>query len=385
MEDNKFFKEWKEVTLGDIYEIKQGKHLSLNELLDEGYVVYGANGKVGYYNNYMYEKPTLLVTCRGATCGSINLTGPKSWVTGNSMALIPREEVNINFMKYLLTYISFKDVISGSAQPQIIATTLKKKKLTIPPLNIQKKISGILEKAERVLEKRKEAIKLLDELVKSRFIEMFGGLSQNNKGWEEVELSNVCSVIHRYPTFYGMDYIKEGTPVIRIGNILSDGILEDNMENYIFVYDDVNKDFPLTTIELGDILMAVRGDGSAAKRIGLVTKEKLIGANISPNLLRIKAKKNVINNVYLFWYLISDVGQKRLDAYVNKTAKKNIAAKDIKKVITPIPPLDLQNEFATFVNHLDKLKFEMQNSLAEMENNFNSLMQRAFKGELFKE
>ncbi|AKN31535.1 restriction endonuclease [Clostridium carboxidivorans P7] len=189
---------------------------------------------------------------------------------------------------------------------------------------------------------------------------MFGDLSKNNKGWEEVELSNVCSVIHRYPTFYGMDYIEEGTPVIRIGNILSDGILENNMENYVFVYDDVNKDFPLTTIELGDILMAVRGDGSAAKRIGLVTTEKLIGANISPNLLRIKAKENVVNNVYLFWYLISDVGQRRLDAYVNKTAKKNIAAKDIKKVVTPVPLIELQNQFADFVNQVDKLKFKMQ-------------------------
>ena len=212
---------------------------------------------------------------------------------------------------------------------------------------------------------------------------MFGDLSKNDKGWVEVELSEACDVIHRYPTFYGMEYIEKGTPVIRIGNIKMDGILDDNMENYIFVYDNVNNDFPLTSVELGDILMAVRGDGSAAKRIGIVKTPKLIGANISPNLLRIKAKDSVVNNIYLFRYLISEVGQRRLDAYVNKTAKKNIAAKDIKKVITPIPPIELQNKFADFVKQVDKLKFEMEKSLKELEDNFNSLMQKAFKGELF--
>ena len=214
-----------------------------------------------------------------------------------------------------------------------------------------------------MLDKRKEQIEALGELVKlvkSQFIEMFGDLSKNDKGWVEVELSEACDVIHRYPTFYGMEYIEKGTPVIRIGNIKMDGILDDNMENYIFVYDNVNNDFPLTSVELGDILMAVRGDGSAAKRIGIVKTPKLIGANISPNLLRIKAKDSVVNNIYLFRYLISEVGQRRLDAYVNKTAKKNIAAKDIKKVITPIPPIELQNKFADFVKQVDKLKFEME-------------------------
>ena len=77
-------------------------------------------------------------------------------------------------------------------------------------------------------------------------------------------------------------------------------------------------------------------------------------------MLRIKAKESIVNNIYLFWYLISDVGQKRLDAYVNKTAKKNIAAKDIKKVVTPVPPLELQNQFADFVNQVDKLKFKFE-------------------------
>lgn len=79
----------------------------------------------------------------------------------------------------------------------------------------------------------------------------------------------------------------------------------------------------------------MRGDGSAAKRIGLVKSQKLNGANISPNLLRIR-HKGVANSIFLFWYLTSDVGQKRLDAFVNKTAKKYCSKrhKNIKNTVT---------------------------------------------------
>ena len=186
---------------------------------------------------------------------------------------------------------------------------------------------------------------------------MFGDITYNSKGWVEKPLGNVCLKVVRYPTFYGMEYIEKGTRVIRIGNILQDGHMEIDDSNYVYVYDGVNDDYPETVIEKNDIIMAVRGDGSAAKRIGLITEDSLVGANISPNLIRIKTDNNILNPIYMFYYLTGDVGQKRLDAYVNKTAKKNIAAKDIVKVITPVPPIDLQNQFADFVALTDKSKY----------------------------
>lgn len=168
-------------------------------------------------------------------------------------------------------------------------------------------------------------------------------------------MGEACDKVVRYPTFYGMDYLETGTRVIRIGNILEDGHMELADENYVFVYDGVNEDFPETVMELNDIVMAVRGDGSAAKRIAIIREEELIGSNISPNLIRIKAGKE-LEPLFLFYYLTGDVGQRRLDAYVNKTAKKNIAAKDIVKVIVPIPPLLVQKQFTDFVHQVDKSK-----------------------------
>ena len=264
------------------------------------------------------------------------------------------------------------------AQPNINAKQYGDLEFYVHSLKEQGCIVDKLIKIERLIDLRKEQFELLDNLIKSRFVEMFGDLNLNDKKWIEVSLEKACGVIHRYPTFYGMEYVEKGTPVVRIGNILSDGTVDDNLENYVNVYDTVNEDFPLTIIEKDDILMAVRGDGSAAKRIGIVKSDNLSGANLSPNLLRIKAKEGFTNSIFLFWYLTSDVGQKRLDTYVNKTAKKNIAAKDIKIVTTPVPPIELQNQFATFVQQVDKLKVEVQNSLREAQLLFDSLMQKYF-------
>lgn len=185
---------------------------------------------------------------------------------------------------------------------------------------------------------------------------MFGDPLINPFNWDELTLGDLCSKVIRYPTFYGMEYLDVGVRVIRIGNILPDGRMETNDKNYVFVRDTVNVDFSETVIEMNDIIMAVRGDGSAAKRIGIITEPILVGANISPNLIRIKLDFDKLNPIYMFYYLTGEAGQQRLDAYVNKTAKKNIAAKDIVKVIVPVPPMKLQEQFAAFVAQTDKSK-----------------------------
>ena len=233
---------------------------------------------------------------------------------------------------------------------------LKETEIRIPDIGTQREIVCILDKLNALIVNRKCQLTELDTLIKARFVEMFGDLLLNPMAWDEYPLGAVCDKVVRYPTFCGMEYLPSGTRVIRIGNILPDGHMELNDENYVFVYETVNEDFPETAIELHDIVMAVRGDGSAAKRIGIVTEPSLINANISPNLIRIKVNNTILNPIYMFYYLTGEVGQKRLDAYVNKTAKKNIAAKDIVKIVTPVPPLLLQNDFAAFVAQVDKSK-----------------------------
>lgn len=265
-------------------------------------------------------------------------------------------------VKYLYYYFisplgqkTLKEISSGTSMMKFNKTQLKNILIPVAPPKEQNYIVTALERTELIINAKKRQLKKLDELISGRFVELFGNLDINDKGWNESSLGEACDKVVRYPTFYGMDYLETGTRVIRIGNILEDGHMELADENYVFVYDGVNEDFPETVMELNDIVMAVRGDGSAAKRIAIIREEELIGSNISPNLIRIKAGKE-LEPLFLFYYLTGDVGQRRLDAYVNKTAKKNIAAKDIVKVIVPIPPLLVQKQFTDFVHQVDKSK-----------------------------
>lgn len=313
--------------------------------------------------------------------GKVAFTAEDMYTNEAIMAFIDRGKYPID-KEYLFHYLENQDWQKG-ANKTVKGLTINKKSLSarkigLPSLDTQRERANTLNLLDREIQLCRKLLKTADTLVEARFFEMFGDPLSNPLQWNEQPLGDVCSKVIRYPTFYGMEYLDTGTRVIRIGNILADGRMETGDKDYVFVYDTVNDDFPETVIEMNDIVMAVRGDGSAAKRIGIITEPILVGANISPNLIRIKVDSDKLNPIYMFYYLTGEVGQKRLDAYVNKTAKKNIAAKDIVKIVVPVPPLPLQQAFADFVADVDKSKFAVTKCLKKAEYLKSALMQQYF-------
>ena len=328
---------------------------------EEGkYPYYGANGIQDHVADYIFDDELVLLAEDGGNFGSkerpiaYRVSG-KCWVNNHAHVLKPKAGLDVEYLCYSLMFYKVDGMVNGATRQKLTQAAMRKMKIPSRSIVEQKHIVDELNRINRIKEQRQQELQLLDDLIKARFLELFGNLDINDKGWNECALGKACDKVIRYPTFYGMDYLETGTRVIRIGNILEDGHMELADENYVFVYDGVNEDFPETVMELNDIVMAVRGDGSAAKRIGIIREEELIDSNISPNLIRIKAGKE-LEPLFLFYYLTGDVGQRRLYAYVNKTAKKNIAAKDIVKVIVPIPPLLVQKQFTDFVHQVDKSK-----------------------------
>ena len=166
---------WPVLPLYELCRPRQWKTIASSKLLESGYPVYGANGIIGYYSAFTHENPTLMITCRGATCGNLHISRPKSYINGNAMALDNLDESQV-FLKYLYYYLKsrgFSDVISGSAQPQITGQGLKKVEIPLPPLAEQKRIAAILDKADAIRQKRKQAIDLADEFLRSVFLDMF--------------------------------------------------------------------------------------------------------------------------------------------------------------------------------------------------------------------
>lgn len=141
-------KEWSTPFLVDLVNPKQWKTISTKDLLDEGYVVYGANGKIGFYNQYTHEAPTIMITCRGATCGNLHISEPYSYINGNAMALDeqPKEFIGIKYLYYALAARGLNDTISGSAQPQITQQGLSEVKIPLPSVAEQKEIVDLLDR-----------------------------------------------------------------------------------------------------------------------------------------------------------------------------------------------------------------------------------------------
>lgn len=136
------------VTLQDIADIYQPKTIASTDLTEEGYLVYGANGVIGKYHSYNHEKEQICITCRGNTCGTVNFTEPKSWITGNAMVINTdnfTQNINKRYLFHYLSFINFDSIISGSGQPQIVRQSLAKLKLILPATTVQNHIANCLD------------------------------------------------------------------------------------------------------------------------------------------------------------------------------------------------------------------------------------------------
>ena len=117
---------------------------------DGAYLVFGANGVIGRYDKFNHEEPQLLITCRGATCGSVNISEPQSWITGNAMVVRPKNGfIQMRFLEYLFRGgLDISKAITGAAQPQITRTNLAPLEITYPvAVEEQQRIVGILDEA----------------------------------------------------------------------------------------------------------------------------------------------------------------------------------------------------------------------------------------------
>ena len=138
--------EWAPTILANVCRPQQWQTISFSELTEDGYAVYGANGFIGRYPSFNHEFETVAVTCRGSTCGEVLLIPPKSYITGNSMCLdeIDPTKHSHHFIFHLLRHRGLQDVISGSAQPQIVGQAIRKLKFSLPRLPEQQRIADCL-------------------------------------------------------------------------------------------------------------------------------------------------------------------------------------------------------------------------------------------------
>ena len=167
--------DWEKCQLIDVCEVYQPKTISKAEMHDDGeYVVYGANGPIGRFSEFNHDQPEVVVTCRGATCGTLNMTPPKVWITGNAMVVSPKDaRLSKEFLFSALQVAHLDQFISGSAQPQITRSTLGQLILPIPDSSRQGEISelvGSFDEQVSALESQVESVRALRSGVLSELL-----------------------------------------------------------------------------------------------------------------------------------------------------------------------------------------------------------------------
>jgi len=168
--------DWPLVEIGEICDLYQPKTITGQDLIENGpYLVFGANGVIGRYSQYNHEEAEVLITCRGATCGTINMSEPKSWVTGNAMVAKPKDErLSKEFLFSLLKGSDLGPTISGSAQPQITRQGLAPFEIPLPPPATQRAIVAEIEAEQALVAANRELITRFEQKIQATLARIWG-------------------------------------------------------------------------------------------------------------------------------------------------------------------------------------------------------------------
>ncbi|OPF20364.1 type I restriction endonuclease subunit S [Microcystis aeruginosa KW] len=260
---------------------------------------------------------------------------------------------------------------SGTAQGGVNATKLKTLLVPLPPLEEQRRIAAILDKADGVRRKRKEAIRLTEELLKSTFLEMFGDPVTNPKGWEKIKLGNLCTIVRGGSPRPINDYLGGSIPWIKIGDATEGDDIYIHKTAEAIKPDGVKKS---RYLEPGSLIFA-----NCGVSLGFARILKIAGC-IHDGWLALSDLDKSINQIFLLKLLNSITEHFR--AIAPAGTQPNLNTTIMKNFEIPVPPIDLQEKFAVVSHYLTDSIQKNSEMFKESENLFNSLLQRAFRGEL---
>lgn len=288
---------------------------------------------------------------------------------------INKEKANPKYIYYFLKSIKLTD--AGYSRH---FKFLKEIPIPIPnDIKDQIRIADILNKAETLITQRKESILLLDELLKSIFLEMFGDPIRNEKNWDISNIGKECNVKGGKRIPKDSKLVKENTgyPYIKAGNIKNGKITTTDLE---FLTPELRHLLKRYTVAKGDVCITVVGANIGD--IGIVPEELHL-ANLTENANKVLIKDKLkLNNIYLGFYLMMDFVQNNFTSKIRAAGVPKLALFRIEEISLLMPPIELQNKFVAIVEKVEVLKKEYVASLKELENMYGVLSQKAFTGEL---
>ena len=302
-----------------------------NKKTNPQYPYYGANGIVDFIDEYIFDEELLCIAEDGGNWGYKQncsyIVNGKYWVNNHVHVLKPKKNVEIKYLMYYLNYTDLTSYITGTTRGKLTRTALDKIQINLPELEIQREIVIILDKINNLIEKNKKRIIYLEELVKARFIEMFGDPIKNEKSWE----------------------VKKWEEILKIINGKNQRKVESKNGKYD-IFGSGGKIGKANDWLVKENSVLIGRKGSINKPI--IVKEKIWNVDtvfgLEPNI-------EIINCDYLYYFCYF-YDFERLNKAVTIPS---LTKKDLLKIDIPIPPLVLQEKFILIHKSINKFKVSL--------------------------
>lgn len=358
----------KKYKLGDICEIVSGstpktgveeywggnlKWLTPAELNEDSYIITDSERKITKLaaektGLSSFPQGTVILSSR-APIGKVAIAGCEMYCNQGFKNLICSEEV---YNKYLYWFLKGKkeylnSLGRGATFKEISKSIVSEIEIALPSINEQKKVVEKFEKISKIIQLRRQELEKLDDLIKARFVELFGDMILNPNGWEKVLLGEACDV--RDGTHDSPKYFPKGYPLVTSKNVTGGKI--DFTDCSLICEEDYNKINQRSKVDLGDILMPM---------IGTVGNPVIVDIDAEfaiKNVALIKFRDNsTVINVFVKALLESDYFDRSVISKVRGGTQKFISLGDIRKLEICLPPMDVQEQFSDFVKQVNKSK-----------------------------
>ena len=364
------------VKIGDLTRIKNGK-LDANASSEEGkYPFFTCSRETLKIDNYSYDCECVLI----AGNGDLNVKYYKGKFDAYQRTYIIED--NSSGKLYMPYLYYFMEAYVEELRKQAIGGVIKYIKMgnltdamiELPSIEEQKKIVNTLENIRKILNLRNEEILKLDNLIKARFVEMFGNPRINPRQYPVSELSEYIEFLTSGSRGWAKYCIDDGTEwFITIKNVKDCRISVENMQS---VNAPNNAEARRTKVQEGDLLISITAD---LGRTGVVTKEIAEhGTYINQHLICIRLNKAILNPLYVAYFMESTAGKEQFESKNQSAVKAGLNFNSINSLRIMVPPISIQEEFVSFVKQVDKSKIVVQKALDEAQLLFDSLMQEYF-------
>ncbi|MBD2124768.1 restriction endonuclease subunit S [Trichocoleus sp. FACHB-262] len=361
---------WTIKPLGDVATLQRGFDLPVQHRIPSDVPVFAANGPVGTHNTPKVKGPGV-VTGRSGTLGEVHYVETDYWPLNTALWVKDFHGNDPKWVARLLKWMRLETHTRGTGVPTLNRNLVHVVPVLVPPPEEQRRIAAILDRADAVRRKRQEAIALTEELLRSTFLEMFGDPITNPKGWEMKPLGSLCTIVRGGSPRPINEYLGGTVPWIKIG----DGTDSDDI--YISKTAEAIKPEGVKRsryLEPGSLIFANCGVSLGFARI------LQIGGCIHDGWLAFSDIDQSLNKIYLLKLLNSITNHFR--AIAPDGTQPNLNTSIMKEFNVPVPPLHFQENFSALTEELTSSKEQFVGASKESDNLFNSLLQRAFRGEL---